>query len=104
MPESNERSGKLAWAVVPVAVAAISAIGFLGGLVLYPLDYEESGVWDDLFFAMLALGWIGALISGLVAWIGGRRSRDTRLTRAGILALAWFGLVLVVESIHQAVG
>jgi hypothetical protein len=103
-PAPNERSKKAAWSVIPIAVTAISVVGFLAGAALYPLDYDEGGVWDDIFFAMLALGWMAALVTGLFAWIMGRRSGNAQVTRSGVIALTWFGLVLIIEGIHQAVG
>jgi hypothetical protein len=103
-PNPPEPTSRATWALIPVAFTAVSAVGFLGGLLLYPLDYEEEGVWDDVFFALLALGWIAAFVSGLLAYVIGRRSRNRRAKRVGLIALGWFVLVLVIESIHQAVG
>jgi hypothetical protein len=103
-PAPKEGGKKATWSVILVAVTAISVVGFLGGAALYPLDYDEGGVWDDIFFVMLALGWMAALVTGLTAWIMGRRSRNAQVRRSSVIALTWFGLVLVIEAIHQAVG
>jgi hypothetical protein len=103
-PAIEEHGTATVWSVIPLVVTGISTAGFLAGLVLYPLDYDEGGAWDDVFFVMLALGWIAALVTGLVAWFIGRRSGDGLLRRNGVLGVKWFGLVLNVESIHQAVG
>jgi hypothetical protein len=43
-------------------------------------------------------------VTGLFAWIMGRRSGNAQVTRSGVIALTWFGLVLIIEAIHQAVG
>jgi len=54
-PAARARIQPPRWAFIPVV---LSAVGFLGGALLYPLNYEEDGVWDDIFFALFSLGWI----------------------------------------------
>lgn len=95
----QERS-PLAW--ITTFVAAASALGILVILVGLLFDMEgaregeEGSVVFEVAWWAFFFGAIAALVLGLVAFFAGRRNADPATTRAGRIALIWFGIAVVI--------
>lgn len=105
-PEPNRRRSTLAW--VTLAAAAVSALGLVILLVGIALDIEgaqegeEGSVIFDIAWLSFLLGGLASLVLGALSFFLGR-SRDEAGTRqAGILALAYAAIAIVVFVIAGA--
>ena len=105
-PESTNRRSTLAW--LALAAAAISAVGIAILLVGIAFDIEgaeegEEGkaIFDIAWFSYF-FGGIGALILGLLAFLLGQRRNEPSTRRAGVVALAYVAIAVVIFVIASA--
>ena len=104
-PESSRRS-PLAW--LALAAAAISALGIaiiLFGIALDIEGAEEgeegSAIFEVAWFSYL-LGALAALVLGAATFIVGRRRNEAGTKRAGLIALAYVAIAVVIFVIAAA--
>jgi hypothetical protein len=85
-------------AVATLALVVISAIGWIGSLVVTGdhSNGETVSTSEQLFGRWLMLSWLLCLFVGLFAWIRGGMTAQSRTALAGRLALAYVVLVVLV--------
>jgi hypothetical protein len=103
-PARRERTKASSWGVIPVALAVTSFVGIVMLLILDAADYAENGVWNDVFWQVFSLGGILALLTGAAVYVVGRRRRDSRAMRVGMVGVAWFVIALLIVIIAAAVS
>ena len=101
-PAPRERTKIANGVVVPVALTLASVIGLAMLLILGAAGYNDDGVWDDVSWQMYSLGAILAFLTGAAAYVVGRRRRDHKAMRMGLVGVAWFVIALLVVVIWEA--
>jgi hypothetical protein len=105
-PEQPRGRSALAW--VTLAVAAISALGLVILLVGIVFDIEgaregeEGPVIFNIAWLSFLLGGIAALALGAVSFFLGRSRRDAGTRQAGLVALGYAAVAIVVFVIASA--
>ncbi len=101
--------GRSIWGTVALALTALSVLGFVLLAVGDAVDWEgfsedeEDTTFGDASWISFSLGAILALITGVVAFLRGRRRRRVADTRAGQIAIGWFVFAVVLTAIFAAV-
>lgn len=105
-PEPNRRRSTLAW--VTLAAAAISALGLIVLLVGIAFDIEgaqegeEGPAIFELAWLSFLLGGLVSLVLGAVCFVLGRGRDEAGTRRAGLVALAYAAIAVVVFVIVGA--
>ena len=107
-PATSRRS-TVAW--LALAAAAISAVGIAIILLGIAFDIEGaeegeeggSAIFDIAWFSYL-LGGIAALVLGAAAFVLGRRRNEAGTERAGLIALAYVAIAVIIFVIAAAPG
>lgn len=103
-------AGRSTIASIALALAAISALGFLVLAVGNLADIEGAGEGEDssLVFSIawfaFALGGSAALVTGAIAVVTGSRSHQAETRRAGVISLAYVVAAVVAFVVINAVS
>jgi hypothetical protein len=96
----NGGRGALAW--LALAAAAVSAIGLVILLVGAALDIEgaregeEGPIIFSIAWVSFVLGGLGSLLLGAAAFFVGRNRDDAATSRAGLIALGYAAIAVIV--------
>ena len=104
-PETSRRS-TLAW--LALAAAAISALGI--AIILFGIAVDIEGAEEgedgraifDLAWISYLLGGLAALVLGAAALLLGRRRNEAGTQRAGLVALVYVAIALIIFVIAAA--
>ncbi len=105
-PQTRDRRSTGAW--LALAAAAISAIGIAIILIGIAFDIEgaEEGEEGSFIFSIawfsFLFGAIAALILGAIAFVFGRRRNERITRRAGLIALGYVAVAVVIFVIAAA--
>ena len=97
------------WGTLALVLTAISILGFillaLGDALNWQgfSEEDESTTGGDESWIGFSLGAILALITGVVAFLRGRRRQGSADTRAGQIAIGWFVVAVVLTAIFASV-
>jgi predicted Na+-dependent transporter len=103
-PTPSDRMSAASWGLVPVALALASVIGLATLFILEAADYAQKGMWDDVSWVMFSLGGILAFLTGVAAYVVGRRRREDQTMRMGTVGVAWFATAVLLVVIWEAVS
>ncbi len=107
-PASANGHRRSIWRTVAVVVTGISIIAFVGLMIgaLASLEGFEEGedatVLGTIAWFGFSLGAVAALITGLIAFLLGRREHRATDRRAGQIAIAWFLFAVLAVVIISA--
>lgn len=97
---TGDRRSTIGWlALTLVAISALGMIVLIVGDIagIEGAQEGEEGWWGfTVAWIAFSLGGIAALLTGAVAFFLGRRSGDDRTQTAGLVALGYFVLAVVV--------
>jgi len=106
-PSEHRRS---VWGTVALTLTVLSILGFVllavgdaAGWEGFSED-EEGTALADASWICFSLGAILALVTGLVAFLRGRRSNHDADTRAGRAAIAWFVVAVILTAVFASVS
>ena len=101
--------GRSLLGTLAVALTVLSIIGFVilavGSIAEwrgFSDDPNDNSTFADIVWTTFALGGILALLTGVVAWLRGRRRGPGGDVRAGRMAVGWFVLAIVLSLIVSA--
>lgn len=103
-------AGRSTIASIALALAAISALGFLVLAVGNLAGIEGAGEGEDssLVFSIawfaFTLGGVAALVTGVIALVTGSRSRNAQTRRAGVIAVAYVVAAIAAFVVINAVS
>jgi amino acid transporter len=106
-PAASRRS---VWGTAAVALTALSILGFLLLAVGDAANWrgfseeDESTTAGDASWICFSLGAILALITGLIAFLRGRRRNRPADTRAGQIGIAWFVVAVILTAIFASLA
>lgn len=93
-------------ALVATVLSAIALVVMLVGSVVeaegFTDDPNDNSAFADWTWLTFSLGGLVALVSGVVAWVTGRRSGRAGDVRAGQTAIGYLVLALVVTAVFSA--
>ncbi len=100
--QRDAAQGRSMLGTVALASAPISALGIVIILFGIALDIEgareceEGSVIFEIAWISFLLGALGALVAGALAFFRGRKRQERATERAGITALAYFAVAVVI--------
>jgi hypothetical protein len=98
------------WGTLAVTLTALSILGFVLLAVGDAANWEgfsedeEGTALADASWICFSLGAILALITGLVAFLRGRRRNHGADTRAGRVGIAWFVVAVILTALFASLA
>jgi uncharacterized membrane protein len=102
--DQRSRLGRITVTLVVLSAVGmvLLIVGSIAGWKGFSEDENDVSTFADIVWSTFALAGILALVTGVVAWVRGRRSGGLGDVRAGQLAVAWVALAIAVSAIWSA--
>ena len=96
--------GTLARALTIISIIGfvVLVIGSIADWKGFSDDPDDNSTFADLVWTTFALGGLLALITGVIAWIRGRRRGPAGDVRAGQMAVGWVAIAVILSLIVSA--